>query len=342
MLKKLAVDYMHPEKPVQVTDATVFGRNYFERSYISTSDDVDEMERAQALADARDLKKLAVGYLHPEIGVKVTDPTACSRNYFSRPSAKEYELSSQSKERVAVLGEAASLKMFARDYLHPEVPVVTNDAMACGRNYFDRFGASQSEDKAERDTILADAAELKKYAVDYMSPEVHVKACDATLFGRNYFYRAGAPEGDDDEVMVERQAILADMMMLKASAVDYMQPERSVTTSDSMACGRSYFSRASAAGHRNMIHTFPPHVDDESHHEESTHHQEHLDYFHMDEDMGCEMFDDMRMQFMQVGLGGPTKKKQARVTDDSSETEEGKLSRSPSSVMLFTEESIYD
>ena len=54
--------------------------------------------------------------------------------------------------------------------------------------------------------------------------------------------------------------------------------------------------------------------------------------------MGGE-FADIRQQFYDAGFPS-TPKAQAKSVADSEE--EGKLSRSPSSVMLFAEESIYD
>jgi len=33
------------------------------------------------------MKKLAVDYMHPEVGVRTSDPTAYGRNFYNRPSA---------------------------------------------------------------------------------------------------------------------------------------------------------------------------------------------------------------------------------------------------------------
>merc|ERR1739844_280823 len=49
------------------------------------------MGRARVLADASALKKLAVDYAHPEIGVTNTDGATFGRNYFTRPSADDQE-----------------------------------------------------------------------------------------------------------------------------------------------------------------------------------------------------------------------------------------------------------
>ena len=50
---------------------------------------------------------------------------------------------------------------------------------------------------------MAEAAALKKLAVDYMHPEVGVTSVDGAAFGRNYFNRASAPETETVEVKPE-------------------------------------------------------------------------------------------------------------------------------------------
>ena len=47
--------------------------------------------RRQVLADAAALKKLAVDYAHPELGVVTSDSTATARCYFDRASAPQRE-----------------------------------------------------------------------------------------------------------------------------------------------------------------------------------------------------------------------------------------------------------
>ena len=330
MLKKLAVDYMHPEIPVSTADAAVFGRNYFSRASAPDQENAEEAEeRVRILEEAKQLKKLAVDYMHPEVPVVTTDSTACGRNYFSRASAPDVESMEEVNERARVLEEAKQLKKLAVDYMHPEIKVVTTDPAACGRNYFSRASAPEQESVEDADEyarILADAEQLKKLAVDYMHPEVSVVTSDPTAFGRNYFSRVSAPEQESVEDADERARILEDAKMLKKFAVDYSHPERSVEATSSSVCGRNYFERPSAPGHAQMIHTFPPH-DHDIYHDESEHH----DHFGMEEDM--EMFADMRQNL-------PIPPPPPALKDD---LEEGSnLSRSPSSVMLFTGESIYD
>jgi len=87
-LRKLAIDYAHPELPVVSNDPTATARCYFDRPSAPEQETFEEAEyRHQVLADAAALKKLAIDYAHPEIGVVTTDPTAMARCYFDRPSA---------------------------------------------------------------------------------------------------------------------------------------------------------------------------------------------------------------------------------------------------------------
>eukprot|EP00584_Thalassiosira_punctigera_P004318 CAMPEP_0172534832 /NCGR_PEP_ID=MMETSP1067-20121228/7057_1 /TAXON_ID=265564 ORGANISM="Thalassiosira punctigera, Strain Tpunct2005C2" /NCGR_SAMPLE_ID=MMETSP1067 /ASSEMBLY_ACC=CAM_ASM_000444 /LENGTH=970 /DNA_ID=CAMNT_0013319677 /DNA_START=43 /DNA_END=2955 /DNA_ORIENTATION=- len=249
-LKKSAIDYMHPEVGVTTTDATAFARNYFNRySAPETEEDEFADERAEVLAEAAALKKLAADYMHPEVGVSATDATVFGRNYFNRSSAPEAEDVEEAEERVRVLAEAAALKKSAVAYMHPEVGVAATDATVYGRNYFNRLSAPEVEDvedAEERALALADAAALKKSAVDYMHPEAGVTSVDAACFGRNYFSRPSAPETEEVELGEERARVLAEAISLKKSAVDYMHPEVGVTTTDATVFGRNYFNRYSS------------------------------------------------------------------------------------------------
>eukprot|EP01083_Nonionella_stella_P257487 881317_1 len=88
------------------------------------------------------------------------------------------------------LADAAALKQAAVDYLHPELGVVTSDATASARCFFDRASAPEQESVEEseyRIMALADAAALKQAAVDYLHPELGVvtqKACCGLLASR--------------------------------------------------------------------------------------------------------------------------------------------------------------
>merc|ERR1711983_686789 len=106
MLKELATNYQHPEVKVDSSDATLFGRNYFNRfdsSNVVSKEDAEE--RAQILADAAALKKEAVYYNSPEAPVHV-DPTAFGKNFFTADSNSEVD----EKEREQILVEATMLK----------------------------------------------------------------------------------------------------------------------------------------------------------------------------------------------------------------------------------------
>ena len=49
------------------------------------------MQRALILSDVIALRKAAVGYAHPEVGVSCSDPSVHGCNYFNRFSASEVE-----------------------------------------------------------------------------------------------------------------------------------------------------------------------------------------------------------------------------------------------------------
>ena len=247
-LKKAARAYLHPEDPVE-SAPEVFGRNYFHRAGAPEGEDVFEAEEhARVLAEAAALKKSAVDYMHPEIGVTSASGECFGRNYFNRPSAPATEEDEYADERAEILAEMAALKQSAVDYMHPEIGVKTTDATLFGRNYFNRASAPDMEDAAEAEEharILAEAKALKQAAVDYMHPEIGVETTDATLFGRNYFNRASAPEQEDREIDEERTRVLAEAASLKKSAVDYLHPEKPVEVSPE-CFGRNYFTRYSS------------------------------------------------------------------------------------------------
>merc|ERR1712157_531538 len=240
MLKELATNYQHPEFKVDSSDATLFGRNYFNRFDGSeVVEEEDAEERVQILADAAALKKEAVYYNSPEAPVHV-DPTAFGKNFFTADSDSEVD----EKEREQILVEATVLKELATNYQHPEVKVYSSDATLFGRNYFNRFDSLNvvsQEDAEERAKILADAAALKKEAVYYNSPEVPVHV-DPTAFGRNFFMADSDSEVDEKE----RELILVEATMLKELATNYQHPEVKVKTSDTTLFGRNYFIRFDA------------------------------------------------------------------------------------------------
>ncbi|KAL3779902.1 hypothetical protein HJC23_010787 [Cyclotella cryptica] len=250
MLKKAAIDYLHPEVGVHVEDGTVFGRNYFTRCSAPDMEDVEEAnERAQVLADALALKQSAFSYLHPEVGVKSVNGACFGRNYFTRYSAPELEDVEEANERAQVLADALALKQSALSYLHPEVGVESANGACFGRNYFTRYSAPDLEDVEEaneRAQVLADALALKQSAFSYLHPEVGVKSVNGACFGRNYFTRYSAPDLEDVEEANERAQVLADALALKQSAFSYLHPEVGVKSADGACFGRNYFTRYAA------------------------------------------------------------------------------------------------
>jgi len=187
-----------------------------DESHASEEEDDEEVDKEMLhiLEDSKRLKALAVAFLHPEIPMKNTSMTV-SRCYFDRPSSpvaktimeevvdqeaednnEENESMEQEEELYFLLHDLKKLKELAIQYAHPELPVRCTDPTVFGRNYFDRPSAIPREsrdDSEERMSILADAAEFRQLAEDYMHPEKPVrKPSDPTVFGRNYFDRPSA------------------------------------------------------------------------------------------------------------------------------------------------------
>ena len=327
MLKMYASFHMHPEKPVVTADATACARNYFTRVSAPEQETFeDSEERSKILKEAAILKKYAEFHLHPEKPIETTDGTVFGRNYFTRASAPEQESLDEMEERVKVLEEAAMLKQYAEFHLHPEKPVKTTDATACGRNYYTRASAPEyfdEDDAEERERILSECAALKQYAEFHLHPEKPIETTDGTVFGRNYFMRASAPEQESLDEMEERVKILEEVAMLKQYAEFHLHPEKPVKTTDPAARGRLYYHRPSAPYH-NLISSqgracsVVEYIDDGYDH-----------HFAFDEELLD--FDDLRVSL--------TRCISAKLADSipalGGEKEEGNLSRSPSTIMLF-------
>ena len=168
LLKQYATFYLHPELPVVTTDYMATGHNYFDRPSALVQATREEMEERDAvLKDSTLLKQFAKMYLHPELPVTTTDPTACARCYFGRPSAPEQETRDEMEEHNQIMEDVQSLKLYAKFYLHPELPVETRDETACARCYFDRPSAPDRESwelAEERHLILGEAAQLEALA----------------------------------------------------------------------------------------------------------------------------------------------------------------------------------
>merc|ERR1712166_1556474 len=297
-------NYHYPEVGVEFVDPTCFGRNYFK------SAEVVDADREQVLADAAALKKLSVDYHHPEVGVESVDPTCFGRNYF-----KSAEVVDADHEQV--LADVAALKELATDYHHPEVGVESVDSTCFGRNYFNSLDVDESNDDNERKAVLAEVSALKKLAGDYHRPEVGVESADPTCFGRSYYKSAEVVDAD-------REQVLADAAALKELASDYQHPEADVLSIDPSCYGRNYFNRLSLATD-NQVSCSATSVHDDVVHE----------HFDFDEDMEVDLYCDLKDAFSEVNL-----KNSSSRSDLSSplSKNEGNLSRSPSSVMLFDNE----
>jgi hypothetical protein len=240
------------------------------------------------------------------------------------------------------------LKKLAVDYLHPENPVVTTDSFAMGRNYFTRPSAEEYEDDVEeRNQILEDMKQLKQLAVDYLHPETPVVTSDVFATGRNYFTRPSAEEYEDEEDAEELVQILEDMKQLKQLAIDYQHPENPVKTTDPTAMGRNYFDRASAPGHAEHILSQgqaieqgyeKAHLVDHGYYQYEDHHDESSESYHLQSDH-FEMDEDVYHDFRE-SFGSVVVPKGSDLIKAIQEEEEGHLSRSPSSVMLFEGEAM--
>jgi hypothetical protein len=348
---RVAEWYMHPEKPVTVY-ATACGRNFFSRPSAPEEDEDEydeemEEERLRILADAKQLKEVAGWYANPHEPVK-SDGFATARNFFTRPSAPEYE--EDTDERDQVLAEVQELKKVAGWYANPHEPV-KSDGFATARNFFTRPSAPEyEEDTDERDQILAEVQELKKVAGWYANPHEPVKS-DGFATARNFFTRLSA-EQSTDENEEERDNIIADGKELKKLAVDYLHPEKPVASS-SVNCARNYFDRASAGGHADHIHTEGYSNQSELHsdyvqhgyaydydHHDDHHHDDvsqqsfhsHGDHFDMDEDFHG--FRESMTAFHDAVVGHD----QIPMIKEEDDGKGGNLSRSPSTVMLFDEQ----
>merc|ERR1712161_61268 len=307
-------------------DSSVYGRNYFNRVSAPEVEDEDMEEKAMILVEAIALKKATIDYAHPEFEVTISDPSVYGRNYFNRLSAPEFEVE-DIEEQAQVLVDVRALKKAAIDYAHPEAGVMTSDPSVYSRNYFNRLSAPEFEveDIDERNFVLAEAIALKKAAADYAHPEMGIMMLDCTVFGRNYFNRFSAPEVVYEDIEEQGQ-VLADVRALKKAAVDYAHPEFEVITSDPSLYGHNYYNRYG---------TDHPAVSTVSTMQHPSMRKERAmsnvsETFEFDDDI----FNHMREEFQ--GMEDFNVKKVNTLREEESQPEdEGKLSRSPSSVMLF-------
>ena len=164
-LKERAVWHAHPELPVVSSDSTATARCYFDRASAFEQESLEEATyRASVLADAAALKEHAIWHAHPELPIVSSDSTATARCYFDRASAFEQESLEEATYRAAVLADAAALKERAIWHAHPELPVVSSDATAAARCYFDR--ASAPHDAEQIISTSAYAAKEKEESLE--------------------------------------------------------------------------------------------------------------------------------------------------------------------------------
>jgi len=306
--------------PVKTTDANACGRNYFTRASAPEQDTCEEAEeRMMVLAEAAELKKYAGYHLHPEKPVVASGLMACGRNYFTRASAPEQDTFAEAEERMLVLQEAALLKQYATFHLHPELPVKTTDANACGRNYFSRPSALEYdslEEMEERIKILEEAALLEQYATFHLHPELPVKTTEAC--GYNYFFMGTAPEQDllinrpdcegVNETMIGNQ-VRRDSFEERLNILDVANaPSKSTRQLGDVS--QCFFSHSCNEG--EMYDDY-----DDNHFD----HEEDISHEHLRASLSKVIVNN---QFNPLGTFVSMK-------DD----DEGHLSRSPSSIMLF-------
>lgn len=188
------------------------------------------------------------------------DPTTKARCYFDRYSAPVQQSREEMEEQSLLEHDVMNLKRLARDYLHPELPVLSNDATAKARCYFDRYSApvQQSLDEMEEQIrIEQDIQNLKRLAQDYLHPELpvtsHVSLPQGEFYtmgsvsSRCYFDRYSAPQQMSLEEAEYINTCLQDAKLLKQLAVDYLHPELPLVTKDATACASCYFDRYSAS-----------------------------------------------------------------------------------------------
>lgn len=232
-LKMYADWHLNRHKKIQNVDPTSFGRNYFS----VTQEDHDSNEREQILAEAAELKKVAGWFANPDQKVQV-DAFACGRNYFTSASNHNEKIDADD-EREKVLADVHGLKKYADYNLYPEKPVLSEDPTVFGRNYFNSSPDEAEDDNDERERILADVAQLKKYADYHLHPEKPVASEDPTIFGKNYF----SSSVFEDNL---REQVLDDVSQLKKYADYHLHPEKSVITEDPTLFGRNYFSSSTS------------------------------------------------------------------------------------------------
>jgi hypothetical protein len=209
---------------------------------------IDLFERLLILEDAKQLKNLAVAFLHPEAPIK-SDEISKARCYFDRFSAPQQQSFEDTVYIENTLEDALNLKQLAINYMHPEIGIASSNPLTCARCNFSRYSAIEQEsveESEERAVILDDVIKLRQAARQYLYPEEGVVTSYAPSYGRCYFSRYSAIAQESVEKSEERATILDDAMKLRQAARQYLYPEEGVVTSYAPSYGRCYFSRYSA------------------------------------------------------------------------------------------------
>lgn len=216
-MRTFADFFLYPQHLVKTTDPNFSDSR---PSPIPQMSNEDAEQKTHALEDALIFQQYAKYHLHPERRVVTTDPAAYGRNYFTRPSAIPQETPQQMEERNAVMEDVEIFKATARYHMHPELPVITTDPMARGRNYFERPSAPEqetAEEMEERNRIMKELAALRMHARFHLHPELPVETTDVTACARCYFDRFSAPAQETLEEAEERNQILEDAARLEDS-----------------------------------------------------------------------------------------------------------------------------
>jgi hypothetical protein len=215
---------------------------------------IDLFERLLILEDAKQLKNLAVAFLHPEAPIK-SDEISKARCYFDRFSAPQQQSFEDTVYIENTLEDALNLKQLAINYMHPEIGIASSNPLTCARCNFSRYSAIEQEsveESEERAVILDDVIKLRQAARQYLYPEEGVVTSYAPSYGRCYFSRYSAIEQESVEESEERAAILDDAMKLRQAARQYLYPEEGVVTSYAPSYGRCYFGRYSAIAQESV------------------------------------------------------------------------------------------
>ena len=102
------------------------------------------IERLRILEDAKQLKVLAKMFLHPELPVVTSDPSACARCYYDRASAPVQDSFEDAEQHHEVLVDALNLKNLAEKVKHMQGSNKVNPAITLSTAEIARNRASVS------------------------------------------------------------------------------------------------------------------------------------------------------------------------------------------------------